>query len=809
MKWKIIFVITIILGIVVGASLVYRGIPRYTSTLEILPLLLKPFFMKSVVGNNTFEHNGLTFKIDNFGMVKISKEGEFMGLLGFAIQGKVNGIKYTYTNNNFTWSWKKDNYTEIELGWDEEKNQTINISKRVDVFTVYNNKPNFNWTQKWIFHEDRDVKIQHSITNNLGKDIKNTSFWYVIQVPDYQFTQVDTVREKADFKDLEFRFRDLINNSFVIDDYYIGDGGRIGFEGKKLIGVSFTKGNGTLIDGKTITLDPEVTDFKSPDDTGYPSDEWTDGANVKTANDQRAIEGTIGDMLDTSNYSFFDDESMKTVHGIQVRVQGRAGGSCVEGMYADVGVSLSGDGGATYSNELVQRFTSCPKDTNKFYGNLTHDWGQLWAVGNFSDTNFRARLNHTGEGSSGASQVDIISVRINFTDVFGDPPMINLSYPLNETNITTRSTFINWSLNDSEANAMEVWVYGSDNLSHLDENLLFHNRTLGNGNYTYFWTAPLMSTSGGLWAVYHLDNLSWFGESDSKIVDFVNGRNLTSKVGDPEPLETTGKFGGEWVFDGDDGIRAPLGSGETNMCDNGCSFSVWLRSNDTLTAGVALGRYTTVNDDRFIRISVNLVEAITFEIWPDGTSGGCSATTSDATFQTDNSWQHIVGVYNNQTNQTKIFYNGNLKTTTDCSFSSINTTAWDDNEQFRIGGDASSLSQDWNGSIDELVVWNRSLTDSEASNLYQLVNEQTYYWEVNATDGNSDNVSAVWRFTPSILCSIDCSTNPTLNTNVDCGQDNLTFFDSGTVEVQANYTNWDEIHKYDLCEVRGWQRLFT
>ena len=52
----------------------------------------------------------------------------------------------------------------------------------------------------------------------------------------------------------------------------------------------------------------------------------------------------------------------------------------------------------------------------------------------------------------------------------------------------------------------------------------------------------------------------------------------------------------------------------------------------------------------------------------------------------------------------------------------------------------------FNGTIDEVAIWNKSLSASEIQDLYQL-QIGTYYWYVNATDGTYTTQSETRQFT--------------------------------------------------------------
>ncbi|GAH72026.1 unnamed protein product, partial [marine sediment metagenome] len=63
--------------------------------------------------------------------------------------------------------------------------------------------------------------------------------------------------------------------------------------------------------------------------------------------------------------------------------------------------------------------------------------------------------------------------------------------------------------------------------------------------------------------------------------------------------------------------------------------------------------------------------------------------------------------------------------------------------------------QSFTGVIDEVAVWNRTLSATEIKDLYRL-KADTYFWKVNATDSfNNNNESATWQFTIDPSASIN------------------------------------------------------
>lgn len=765
-------------------------------------------------GTHTYLHeDGLEFSTNDNGIISIEKDGELIGRLCNAITGTWESVNYTFTCKDFDWEWSKSNYTDIIEDFNETTNQSFNATYNVQVLTAYNTFAAFNWTKQIIFHPLYPMKMKHMITNDLGSPITNIKFWYVIQINKENLLGFG--ESKIIFQDYEFRYHDIIADGFIITDKYKGIGGFLDHPNKYIAAVGITKGAGILPDEFTIELDPEVSAFKTPDETGVPEDDWANGDNIKVSDDIDTTTSTVGDNLSTSNYTFFVDTPPITLHGIEIELEGLPCSPCVIGERVTVGIRLSWDGGTSFTATKNNVFISKPNDLVKIYGNLTDDWGHNWTSSELSNENFRARLKLVGMRVGSVASMDNIRIRINFTEVFGDAPQIDLISPPNASNVTTTYTLINWSLNDTEANEMDSFTFGTENIAYINQTLLTTNPGTAGGNFSYNWTAPITTPAHpGIWALFHLDNRSEFGEDDGNRFDFSgNGRDLATESGDPLANETGGYFGGAYEFDSNDGLNMPSGSGENETCINGCTFSVWAISSGTPPGGVmrAIERFSATNDDRFFTITVNVIEGTSFAIFSNGTAPSfCTAFGGQGNFPL-NQWNHIVGSYNSTGNETKLYINGVLNDTTDCGNFELNQTSWNDPEIIQVGG---GLGDGWNGSIDEIAIWNRTLNDTEVFDLFRLNDGETYFWNVNATDMNTSNVSDTWQFTialpvPEDTCtypgsgdwSVTCSDQCNITSNVDLLGNNLILRETGVFTLDANISNYNRIEIWDQCRV--------
>ncbi len=201
-----------------------------------------------------------------------------------------------------------------------------------------------------------------------------------------------------------------------------------------------------------------------------------------------------------------------------------------------------------------------------------------------------------------------------------------------------------------------------------------------------------------------------------------------------------------------DGVNDYIDLGDKDyfktMCNNGCTFSAWVwtyRVQNNHQAVIA--RSDTTNSDAFFQLQLPNTNESRFYITANGT-GLCTATGGGIA---ERSWNHITGRYNGT--HSAVFLNGSEVAATACAFSSVNSTAWADSEKVFIGIiDETSPGNFFNGTIDEVMVWNRSLP---AEQIYALWRNQTDVivaqetvrgenWTVQATpnDGFSDGTFA-------------------------------------------------------------------
>jgi hypothetical protein len=165
-----------------------------------------------------------------------------------------------------------------------------------------------------------------------------------------------------------------------------------------------------------------------------------------------------------------------------------------------------------------------------------------------------------------------------------------------------------------------------------------------------------------------------------------------------------------------------LGDSVINNCANGCSFSFWFKK---VGAGYTqIGRWDTTSNNRFFYFGNPADMDTDYYIDYDGGNDagdtcGASYTGSDISY---NVWYNHIVVYHNMTGvgNISVYRNGIVLTSTACAWSGINVSAWQDAESTLIGAaDDDSPQNYFNGSIDDVMIFNTSLTEAQILGIYQ------------------------------------------------------------------------------------------
>lgn len=144
--------------------------------------------------------------------------------------------------------------------------------------------------------------------------------------------------------------------------------------------------------------------------------------------------------------------------------------------------------------------------------------------------------------------------------------------------------------------------------------------------------------------------------------------------------------------------------------------------------------------------------------------GGEVSAFSDADTITNNTWFHVVGTFNNETGDVKIYVNGILNDTTSGSTGGLVNP----NAKGMLIGARADGSNFFNGWIDELGMWNSVLSQADVTSLYDSGAGNTYpfaevYVTLNSPTLGQTVVSQEVNFNASLDPIGNTLTNATIN----------------------------------------------
>jgi hypothetical protein len=186
--------------------------------------------------------------------------------------------------------------------------------------------------------------------------------------------------------------------------------------------------------------------FETNPDNAY-SDSFGFAANLSN--------GTEGDLTDRHiyyNYGF-DIPSGSTIQGIQVRLDWH-----LNSLLGDnsMGVSLSWDGGTNWTTTKTDTEETIGTDHTAYLGGTSDTWGETWEADDFSDGNFRVRVEcYSSEADVRNFYLDWVPVEVAYTEP--PPPALSINnVTVTEGNTGTKPAVFSVTL--SAASSLTVTV---------------------------------------------------------------------------------------------------------------------------------------------------------------------------------------------------------------------------------------------------------------------------------------------------------------------------------------------------------------
>ncbi|MBI1836101.1 MAG: fibronectin type III domain-containing protein [Flavobacteriia bacterium] len=206
---------------------------------------------------------------------------------------------------------------------------------------------------------------------------------------------------------------------------------------------------------------------------------------------------------------------------------------------------------------------------------------------------------------------------------------------------------------------------------------------------------PSTSTSGTLYYYAVLSNPS------------MTTCGFTSTLTSPTTAVTVASPAAALNFDGNDDF-VNIGNSVTSSLSGGHNITVeaWVNPETMNNLGCIIGNYNTSSNNNLqflLRRSTNSY----YEFWVG--NGGVWNQLTSSIAPVSNVWQHVAATWDGSVS--KIYINGIIAGTINTAISSFGTA---NNNNIWIG--ANNINENFNGKIDEVRVWNRTLSQAEIQN---------------------------------------------------------------------------------------------
>jgi len=303
-------------------------------------------------------------------------------------------------------------------------------------------------------------------------------------------------------------------------------------------------------------------------------------------------------------------------------------------------------------------------------------------------TNYTINLTKAGY-TSRSIPLNITHSLFRAYTLSGTPPNINFVSPTPENNSGKSIEFqINASITEQTT--------AENQYTRLNNVIYNWNGT----NYTIFNDTSLVF-------MMNLDNISAIGENDAKAVDASQFSNNGTVV-NTTSWTPNGKFNGAYQFNGVNNSIRIADTNTLDVCTNyqPCSFSVWIKPYMNNTQQRYLTHWGQSNTGFIFQITG--AAALQF-LMGDGATNSFSC--GAACYINSNIWVHIALTYNGSVFRT--YVNG-INIANDTVSWNISAPTF----PMRIGDGLTESNTPFNGSIDEVRIYNRTLSPEEINILY-------------------------------------------------------------------------------------------
>jgi parallel beta-helix repeat protein len=324
---------------------------------------------------------------------------------------------------------------------------------------------------------------------------------------------------------------------------------------------------------------------------------------------------------------------------------------------------------------------------------------------------------------------------------------------LKQFNITTGNNTVNVTTADFQENFS----------SSLDLRVGEWDVTLGY-NDSVDGDSATVNIDDGLVGYWHLDNQSDIGENDTHSYDWSGNGNNGSVYNGTVMNMVDGVYAGYGGFDGiDDYIDFGSGSSLDNLAQGNFTLSTWIypESYGGPTDGRILVKRSG-NDGWAFRLESDGGNNLRFAtIRGDASSDVIFLSANDTIVL--NKWQHVVLVFSNDTLNGSFYIDG-IEPSYASHYNGSTGSADDSSGTLKMGVNQNANNRFFNGSIDEVMIYNRSLTLDEIQELYIKGKAKFNYLTYQDVVSGSDNIFGIGTASTNILpeyrLNAGNSTNP-------------------------------------------------
>ena len=312
---------------------------------------------------------------------------------------------------------------------------------------------------------------------------------------------------------------------------------------------------------------------------------------------------------------------------------------------------------------------------------------------------------------------------------------------INNVNAVTVTDIFGYSnpFTTSNQSIMLGWNISTDYIQNL---------TLGWDNQNFSLYDP------SLILMYNFDNRSSLGENDTVVKDLsMYGNNGTVVGGSNISWTPNGKYGGAFNFSGNVSYIKPLNQSWLNFSGSNLTIGFWFKTNlFSATQGLVMKMDSGgFNGYGFRTIANHIVF-----MGGNGTSDFSFSSAKTLSSSDNGQWIYVVGSFDGINKN--LYINGVFDSNKTYPYNiSTNTNT------FNIGRYSDLNIQLLNGSIDNLMIWNRTLSQSEITQLYNssLTKYSSQNWTFTTTELLGSQTLNSTNSTPINFNYFMCSSNLT------------------------------------------------